>query len=127
MQNSMRKTHTISGTVLLRIRQSASLTTQRLAAAVGVSEAAVRGWEDGSDQLALEPLGQLDKLSAALVAAGAAPELVADLAVAVWCDVVLDALAEGSDASCLLADPLAQGPVFSELLAWSTTGEPPVR
>lgn len=43
-----------------------------------------------------------------LLAIGADPHLVADLALGAWCDVVNQSAADGEDTSYLLADPLAQ-------------------
>ena len=84
-------------------------------------------WEAGSEPLASVSSPVIEELAAALRRMGAQPVLVADLFVAAWCDLVLGAIAEGDDASCLLADPLARDNAFSELLAWAMTGQPPAR
>jgi hypothetical protein len=41
---------------------------------------------------------------------------------AAWCDLVTLALNGDGNATCLLADPLATGQPFRDLLAWSLTG-----
>jgi hypothetical protein len=63
----------------------------------------------------------------ALRADGAEPALVADLAVAAWCDVIVLAITGEQDLHCLLADPLATQDSFRELLAWSIADQPPAR
>jgi len=62
-----------------------------------------------------------------LRAAGADSRLVAELAIAAWCDLVILAITDAEDLSCLLTDPLATDPAFCELLTWSVTGQPPKR
>lgn len=117
----------VAGAVLRSARCSANLSPAGLAAIAGISEAALRAWEDGSSPLASAPLQQINQLEAGLLTAGAEPHLVADLAAGAWCDLVIEAIAESADVSCLLADPLAREDTFSELLAWSVTGQPPGR
>jgi hypothetical protein len=44
-----------------------------------------------------------------------------------WADVVLTALADGEDVTCLLADPLAAEPGFADLVGWACAGKTPPR
>jgi transcriptional regulator with XRE-family HTH domain len=118
---------TVSGAVLRGARLSASLDEADLAGVLGIGESAVRGWERGSTPLASVRLPDLERLQAALNDVGAEPRLVADIEVAIWCDLVIAAIADGEDTSCLMADPMARKPAFSELLAWSVAGVIPAR
>lgn len=117
----------VAATVLRAARLSAGLSQDELAEAQHVSTDAVRAWEDGTTQLASLPIAYVDLLKDTLSAAGADQQLVADLDAGAWCDVVLMTLAGGEDASCLLADPLASEPGFSDLLGWAISGQVPVR
>lgn len=117
----------VAGTVLRVARCSAGLSATRLAAAAGVSESTVRSWEDGSSPLAYEPIHQIERIENELQAADADQQFIADIAVAAWCDVVLQNLADGDDTDCLLADPLAHEAIFGELLIWSIADQPPAR
>lgn len=117
----------VAGAVLRSARRSAGLSTALLAAAIDVDETSITLWETGREPLASVSSPVIERLAAALRRMGAQPVLVADLFVAAWCDLVLGAIAEGDDASCLLADPLARDNAFSELLAWAMTGQPPAR
>ena len=113
--------------MLRAARLSAGLSEAMLASAAGVEEAAIRGWENGSRCLASAPYAQVGQLEAALRAAGSDYRLLADLTPAAWCDLVLLALSGDGDVACLLADPLAGGDTFSELLGWSLAGRVPER
>lgn len=117
----------VAGVVLQSTRRSAGLSPQELAEALHLAERTVRAWENGTESLASAPIGQLDDLIATLRAADADPELIADIDAAVWCDIVLTAMADKEDASCLLADPLATSRNFADLLGWVTTGAIPAR
>jgi transcriptional regulator with XRE-family HTH domain len=117
----------IAGTALHAARMSAQLSELQLAARAHVGADTIRGWEDGARPLAYEVAAQLERLENALRAADADPSLVADLAVAAWCDLVVVAIEDGEDTSCLLADPLAAEGAFSELLAWAIADERPER
>jgi transcriptional regulator with XRE-family HTH domain len=119
----------VAGAVLQAARTSAGLTPAALAATVGADETAVCAWECGSASLATVPYPQIDRLSAALRAAGADHQLVADLDAALWCDLVIGAVAgDGDDdLACLLADPIACGEVFGEMLIWALIGSVPSR
>ncbi len=117
----------IAGAVLRSARRSAGLGAAQLAAAADVSEATVRAWESGSSPIASVPLLQVERIEGGLLAAGADHRLVADLAVAAWCDLVIQAIAGSEDISCLLADPLAREDAFGELLAWSIADQRPAR
>ena len=123
----MKPTGVVAGAVLRAARLSASLSEEQLVSGAGVSEATIRSWEDGSEALASVPVPQVDQLMAALRAADADPRLVADLDAAAWCDLIILALVDSEDASCLLADPLAREEAFGELLAWAIAGNVPVR
>jgi transcriptional regulator with XRE-family HTH domain len=117
----------VAGTVLRSARLSAGLGQAHLAAAIGADEATVRSWEDGSLPLASAAAPHVERLEKALRDAGAEPDLVADLAAGAWCDLVILAIADSEDVSCLMADPLAAENAFAELLAWSIADQPPLR
>lgn len=117
----------VAGAVLRSARLSSGLSRKLLAAAADVTEATLGSWEDGSEPLAFVPMPLIQRLEMALRGAGAEPRLVAELAVAAWCDLVILVIAAAEDPSCLLADPLAADPAFCELLTWSVTGQPPAR
>lgn len=118
---------TVAGAVLRSARLSASLSEARLAKAAGVSEATIHAWEHGSLPLASVPAPGIERLEAALNTAGAERLLVADLAAAAWCDLVILTITDSEDASCLLADPIAGEDAFHELLAWAIADQPPAR
>lgn len=117
----------VAGAVLRSARSSSGLSRRLLAGAADVNEATLGSWEDGSEPLAFVPAPLVQRLEMALRAAGAESRLVAELAVAAWCDLVIFAMTDAEDPSCLLADPLAADPAFCELLTWSVTGQPPAR
>jgi transcriptional regulator with XRE-family HTH domain len=117
----------VAGAVLRSARLSADLSQENLAAATGVSEEMVQAWEEGSSPLASVPLPDVTTIEASLRANGADPDLVSDLSVAAWCDLVILAVAHGEDATCLMADPIAADPAFAELLAWCLTRQVPER
>jgi transcriptional regulator with XRE-family HTH domain len=117
----------VSGTVLRAARLSAHRTQAHLAAVTGVDEANIAGWEDGTDPLAALAYPILERLEAELAAAGAQAVLVQDLTIALWCDLVIEAIAGSHDVSCLMADPAAAEDAFGELLAWSATDQRPER
>ncbi len=116
-----------AGAVLRAARLSAGLTQAALADRCGADTGNLRGWEDGSFPLADVPAACLERLETALRDAGADPQLVADLGPAIWCDLVVRAIAACEDTACLLADPTAGLDAFRELLAWRVTGHVPVR
>jgi transcriptional regulator with XRE-family HTH domain len=117
----------VGGTVLRAARLSAYRTQAQLAVAVGVDEASLAGWEDGTDPLTAVAYPVLERLEAELAAAGAQADLVEDLAIALWCDLVIEALAGSQDITCLMADPAAAEDAFGELLAWSVAEHRPAR
>ena len=117
----------VAGAALHAARRSAGASESALATMCGVAESTIRSWEDGACPLASVPAARLAQLEAALETLGAEPRIVADLATAAWCDLVILAIADSTDAACLLADPLAATDAFRELLAWSLTGRVPPR
>jgi transcriptional regulator with XRE-family HTH domain len=117
----------VAGAVLRSARLSADLSQEDLAAITGVSAETIRAWEDGSSPLASVPLPHVEMLEASLRASGADPNLVMDLGVAAWCDLVILAIAHREDTTCLMADPIAVDPAFAELIAWCLTGHVPER
>jgi transcriptional regulator with XRE-family HTH domain len=116
----------VAGTVLRAARLSAHLTQAQFAEVTGVDEANVAAWEDGHEPLAGVPYPVFGRIESVL-AVSAEPGLAADLTVAVWCDLVVTAIAGGQDITCLMADPTAAEPAFGELLTWSAGGQRPAR
>ncbi|HUY48367.1 MAG TPA: helix-turn-helix transcriptional regulator [Streptosporangiaceae bacterium] len=116
----------VAGTALKAARLSARLTRSELGEATGTDEAAIAAWEDGAEPLAAVPYPVFGRLEAALTGS-AEPGLVTDLTTAAWCDLVIAAVADAQDVSCLMADPTAAEDAFSELLAWSVGGHRPAR
>lgn len=117
----------VAGAVLRSARLSAGLSQENLAAITGASEETIRAWEEGSSPLASVPLPHVEMLEASLRASGADPDLVVDLRIAAWCDLVILALAHHEGTTCLMADPIALDPAFAELLAWCFRGHVPER
>jgi hypothetical protein len=79
-------------------------------------------------QQALDPqLPEVERLQAALRKAGAAHRLVADFGAASWCDLVILAMINDEDTTCLMADPLSREAAFGEFLLWSLGGHIPPR
>jgi transcriptional regulator with XRE-family HTH domain len=109
----------VAGTVLRAAQLSAGLAQAELGEATNVEENTIAAWEDGIQSLADVPYPVLKKLETALTTAGAEPRLVSDLAAAVWCDLVVTAIADGRDVDCLMVDPAAAEEAFAELLTWS--------
>jgi hypothetical protein len=117
----------VAAAVLRAACASARMSEAFIARTSGVSEHTFHSWADGTRPLASVPVPRLERLEAALLTAGAEPALVADLATAAWCDLVLEAIAADEDTTTLLADPAASNKAFSELLAWAVTGRVPPR
>ena len=117
----------VAGAVLRAARLSAGMTEARLAIAADLPLKAIRDWEEGSSLLAAVPLPEVERLQAALRKAGADPRLVADFAAAAWCDLVVVAMINDEDTTCLMADPLSRDVAFGELLLWSLAGHIPPR
>jgi hypothetical protein len=125
--DGLSRTGIIAGTALRTARLSARITESALAGAWGASEPALRSLESGASSLATVPMPFVKRLEDVLLEAGARPELVADLEIAAWCDLVIEVIAAGEDATSLLADPLSGGHAFRELMAWSLGGGEPDR
>lgn len=117
----------VAGTVLRAARLSARLTPAELGKAAGADETTIAAWEDGVQSVAEVPYPVFQQLERALTAASAEPRLISDLATAVWCDLVITAVATAQEVSCLMADPAAGEEAFAELLNWSATGQRPTR
>ena len=117
----------VAGAVLGAARLSAGMSKAELAIAAALPLKAIRDWEEGSSLLAAVPLPQVERLQAALRKAGAEPRLVADFAAAAWCDLVVVAMINDEDTTCLMADPLSRDVSFGELLLWSLAGHIPPR
>ena len=125
----------VAGTVLRAARLSAGLSQAALATAVqaalatavNVTPGIVRSWENGSHPLASVPMPDVAHLETALLTHGADQQLVADLSAAAWCDLIILAVADNEDPTCLIADPITSDFPFRELLAWSLTGRIPAR
>jgi len=122
---SVSPTGIVAGTVLRAARLSAGRTQVQLAAVVDADEASVADWEDGTKPLATLPYAVVARLEAALTAAD--PELVSDLTVATWCDLVIEAITGSEDIRCLMADPIAAEQSFTELMTWAMSGNRPAR
>jgi len=117
----------VAGAVLRAARLSADVTKNTLAVAVGVTRSTIRSWENGSSPLASVPAPEVQRLETALGDCGADQHLVTDLGAAVWCDLIITAMDDDEDISCLLADPITGEQSFRELLSWSLTGQVPAR
>jgi transcriptional regulator with XRE-family HTH domain len=118
---------TVAGIVLRCARLSAGISRVELAVTTGVSAEKLRSWEEGSSLLASVPLPRIAALATSLRQGGASARLVADLEAALWCDLVLLAVAHHEDTTCLMADPITREAAFGELLAWCMAGHVPER
>ena len=116
-----------AGAVLRAARRSAHASTTVLAAAAGVPKNTITSWENGSRSLANQPSPDLQRLTSALAALGADPQLTGDLDAAAWCDLIFAHVSQHEDITCLLAEPITNEPAFRDLLAWSLTGQIPAR
>jgi transcriptional regulator with XRE-family HTH domain len=117
----------VAGTALRAARLSARLTHAQLGEAIGIDERGIAEWEDGTDPLTAVPYPLLERLESGLTAASSEADLVHDLAIAIWCDLLITAIADSQDISCLLADPTAAEEAFRELLGWSIGAQRPER
>lgn len=117
----------VAGTVLRAARLSAGLSQAALATAATVTPGIVRSWENGSRPLASVPMPDVAQLETALRVHGADQQLIADLCAAAWCDLIILAVADHEDPTCLIADPVTSEVPFRELLTWSLTGSVPAR
>ncbi len=110
---------TVSAAVLRGARLSARADHIAVANEAHIGQDRLRDWEQSLEPLASVPFPVIEKLQTALTNLGAQAQLVTDLEVAIWCDLVIEAIVSGEDTSCLMADPTAGLTAFSELLAWS--------
>lgn len=117
----------VAGTVLRAARRSAHITEEDLASTSGVSQETIQAWEEGAAGLASVPLPNVEHLQAALREAGANPQVVADFAAAAWCDLVIVAMTNDEDTTCLMADPISRDVAFGELMLWTLGGHIPPR
>lgn len=117
----------VAGAVLRAARLSAGMTEATLAIAAGLPIQTIQNWEEGSSLLAAVPLSEVEYLQAALRKSGAQPGLVADFGAAAWCDLVILAMINDEDTTCLMADPISREVAFGELLLWSLAGHIPTR
>ena len=114
----------ISGALLKVTRESADLTQQDLAEALGVDKTTVQGWETGRRPLTSARAGTLVSHRFTLLDLGADPQLVDSLDTAAEADHLLDRLLDDEGrrhpfASRVLPQPL------SDLLAWPLNPSPP--
>jgi transcriptional regulator with XRE-family HTH domain len=117
----------VTSAVLQAARLSAGLTQARLAIAASLPLKTIQEWEEGSSQLAAVPFPEVERLQAVLRKAGADPRVVADFNAAAWCDLVILAMSNDEDTTCLMADPISREAAFGELLLWSLAGHIPLR
>jgi transcriptional regulator with XRE-family HTH domain len=115
----------VAGAVLRAARSSARATEAALAAAAGVSEDQIRAWEDGTHPLSEVPFPQFERLEAALAITGADASIVADLAAAALCDLVIAAVGQAGNVACLIADPIMGEHRCHDLMIWALTGHVP--
>ena len=114
----------ISGALFKVARESADLTQQDLADALGADKSTVQGWETGRRPLTSARTGTAVLLRFALLDLGADPQLVGSFDTAAEADYLLDRLLDDDAdrhpfASRVLPQPL------SDLLAWPLNPSPP--
>ncbi len=116
----------ITGAVFKVARESAGLTQQDLAEALGADKTTVQGWETGRRPLTSARAGNVVALRTELLELGADPALVDSLDTAAQADYILDRLLDGdpADGRHPLAVRVLPQPL-SELLAWPLKDTPP--
>lgn len=116
----------ISGALFKVTRESADLTQQDLADALGVDKTTVQAWESGRRPLMSVRTGTAVSLRFELLELGADPDLVKSLDAASEADHLLDRLIDGNPADPRhpLATRVLPQPVF-DLLAWPLNPTPP--
>jgi transcriptional regulator with XRE-family HTH domain len=116
----------ITGALFKVARESAGLTQQDLAEALGADKTTVQGWETGRRPLTSARAGNLIALRTELLDLGADPTLVDSLDTAAQADHILDRLLDGdpTDGRHPLAIRVLPQPL-SELLAWPLKDTPP--
>jgi DNA-binding XRE family transcriptional regulator len=117
----------LAGAVLQAARRSAQASEESIADAIDLTVHTYLKLEAGTIALDSLPMPMLESLILALKDAGAMPEIVVDIEVAAWADLVLDAIASRDEVACLLADPITHDGRFAELVTWALTGRPPTR
>lgn len=120
----------VAGAVLAAARGSAWMTLEKLARSADVSLSAIAGGEDGTRPLCAVTPDRLARLDAALLRSGADPAIVADLAVASECDILIAGLVHGLDDFLADVPPVDEddaGTVARELLGWAVDGLVPPR
>lgn len=116
----------ITGALFKVARESAGLTQQDLAEALGADKTTVQGWETGRRPLTSARAGNVVALRTELLDLGADPILVDSLDTAAQADHILDRLLDGDPADT--RHPLAVRVLpqpLSELLAWPLKDTPP--
>lgn len=116
----------ITGALFKVTRESARLTQQDLAEALGADKTTIQGWETGRRPLTSARTGNVVALRTELLDLGADPALVDSLDTAAQADHILDRLLDGdpADARHPLAVRVLPQPL-SELLAWPLKDTPP--
>ena len=92
----------LAGAVLRATRRSARAGVELVAAALDLTVDTYLSLEAGVLAVGEMPIRMLGELESVLGEAGAKPELVADLEVAAWGDLILAAVDNGNSLACLL-------------------------
>ncbi|HMH91700.1 MAG TPA: helix-turn-helix transcriptional regulator, partial [Streptosporangiaceae bacterium] len=111
----------ISGALLQAARRTAGLTQEQLAEGLGADVATVKGWETGRRPLCNVQAGRLVRVRRYLRAAGAHPELLAQLDTAIDADAFA-AQAIAGDCSQLGAEVTTRA--WHALIGWAVRGDP---
>lgn len=114
----------ITGALVKVARESADLTQQDFAEAMGVDKTTVQAWETGRRPLTSARAGTFVALRFALLDLGADPQLVAALDTAADADHLLDRLIDDDTGRHPFASRVLPQPL-SDLLAWPLNPNPP--
>ncbi len=114
----------ISGALFKVARESADLTQQDLAGALGVDKTTIQAWEAGRRPLTSARAGTLVAHRFALIDLGADPRLVESLDTAAEADFLLDRLIDDDGGRHPFASRVLPQPL-SDLLAWPLNTNPP--